>query len=282
MQKIAKAADAIWHLLKNPWLLNKVFDEEQYWRKRVIKKHGFENGLPVLDLGSVLDKTSETISPYTFLDGGSLVTDLALLRSLVRRFQVENYLEIGTWRGESVANVAPLVKKAVTIDLPDSVMHTLGRDEAYIGQQRTFSANLPNVVHVQANSLTLDFRTLGDSFGLAFVDGDHHYEAVCSDTRNVLKCLLPDGIIVWHDYALNPEQVRWSVLAGILDGLPAALHQHLFHVSNTKCALYLPKGITALPGATMLPCRSPARSFLVELKISGKENQYKKPLPDCV
>lgn len=267
IHKIVKAAVAIWQLVKNPWLLNKMFDEELYWRKRVLKKYDFKNGLPVLDLVSVFDTSAETISPYAFLDGGSLPTDLALLRCLARRFQVENYLEIGTWRGESVANVAPFVKKAVTIDLPDDAMHYMRRGEEYIGQHRVFSENLPNVIHVRANSITLDFRTLGDSFGMAFIDGDHHYEAVRSDTRNVLKCLSPEGIIVWHDYALNPEQVRWSVLAGILDGLPAEMHQRLFHVSNTLCAIYLPQGISNLPGATILTGKSPERCFEVEIKL---------------
>jgi len=275
IHKIVKAADAVWQLAKNPWLLNKMFDEELYWRKRVLKKYDFKNGLPVLDLVSVFDTPTETISPYAFLDGGSLPTDLALLRYLVRRFQVENYLEIGTWRGESVANVAPIVKKAVTIDLPDDAMRSMRRSEDYIGQQRVFSENLSNVIHVRANSLTLDFPTLGDSFGLAFIDGDHHYEAVRSDTRNVLKCLLPEGIIVWHDYALNPEQVRWSVLEGILDGLPADMHQRLFHVSNTLCAVYLPQGISNLPGATILPRKSPDRYFEVEIKLREMRSKSK-------
>jgi predicted O-methyltransferase YrrM len=274
--KIIKAADAIWQLLKNPWLLNKIFDEELYWRKRVLKKYDFENGLPVLDLVSFFDAPAETISPYAFLDGGSLPTDLALLKCLARRFQVENYLEIGTWRGESVANVAPFVKKAITIDLPDDAMRSMRRSEEYIGQHRLFSENLPNVTHVRANSLTLDFRTLGDSFGMAFIDGDHQYEAVRSDTGNVLQCLNPDGIIVWHDYAMNPEQVRWSVLAGILDALPADMHQRLFHVSNTKCAVYLPKGASDVPSATILPGKSPERYFEVEIIL--RETRSKSEL----
>ncbi|HSV88127.1 MAG TPA: class I SAM-dependent methyltransferase [Bacteroidales bacterium] len=267
MRNLVKAADALRQLVKNPWLLNKLFDEELYWRKKVLRKRKFENGLPVLDLSTFFEKATETVSPYAFLDGGSLPTDLALLRALARRFKVENYLEIGTWRGESVANVAPLVKNAVTINLPDDSMRKIGHSEEYIMQHRVFSSNLPNVVHLQANSLKFDFRSLGNDYGLAFIDGDHHYEAVKSDTRNVLHCLHPLGIIVWHDYGLNPEQVRWSVLAGILDGLPSAMHHRLFHVSNTKCAVYFPVGTIERLQVIQLQGPTTERYFEIMIRI---------------
>jgi hypothetical protein len=182
------------------------------------------------------------VSPYAFLDGSCTPLDLALLRGLAERYAVANYLEIGTWRGESVANVAPLVKHAVSINLSDAEMRAMGRGEDYIGLHRYFSEALPNVRHVQANSLSFDFGALGKRFDMVFIDGDHHYEMVRSDTGKVLEVIQEEkGLIVWHDYARNPEQVRWSVLAGILDGLPEAMRQHVYHISNTLCAVYLPQ-----------------------------------------
>ncbi len=250
--KILKAFEGLIQIARNPYLLNHVLDEEAYWRKRVVKGHGhgYDHGLPVLDIAMLFPDFSETVSPYAFLDGSCTPLDLALLRALAKRYVVDHYLEVGTWRGESVANVALLVRHAVSINLSDAEMRAMGRGEDYIGLHRFFSDGLSNVTHIQANSLTFDFGSLDEKFDMVFLDGDHHYEMVRSDTHKVLSVLKEEsGIVVWHDYAHNPEQVRWSVLAGILDGLPIAMHQHVYHVSNTLCAVYLP----TLPQASLMP-----------------------------
>jgi len=46
---------------------------------------------------------------------------------------------------------------------------------------------------------------------------------------------------VWHDYGYTPGNIRYEVLAGILDGVEADKHQYLYHVANTKCAIYINK-----------------------------------------
>ena len=47
---------------------------------------------------------------------------------------------------------------------------------------------------------------------------------------SVREKLLKDenSMIIWHDYGYNPETPRHSVIAAILDGLPASAHQHVF------------------------------------------------------
>jgi len=275
MDKFYKALIGLWQIIKNPWLLNHVLDEEGTWRKKVVRRHGFATGLPLLELTHLFPGFSETVSPFSFLDGGCIPTDLALLRGLARKYQVDDYLEIGTWRGESVANLAPLVKQAVTVNLPDAEMRAMGMDEDYIASHRFFSRGIDNVHHVQANSLTFDFTTLDRQFGLIFVDGDHHYEAVRSDSTRVLQVLKPGGIIVWHDYARNPEQVRWSVLAGILDGLPKELHSHLYHVSNTMCAVLLPELPEGVQPGILKANALPVKGFEVRVREgSGRTRNF--------
>jgi hypothetical protein len=95
-----------------------------------------------------------------------------------------------------------------------------------------------NISVIWHNSLTFDFRSLEKKFDLIFIDGDHSYEAVKSDTLNALRCLRDEeSILVWHDYGTSPEHVDHVVLAAILDAVPAAKHSNLVHVSNTQCAL---------------------------------------------
>ena len=102
MSRISKAFRSIRLIIRNPWLLNKVLEDERHWKNEVTKKYGFQNGLPVIRAEELFGDFSETIDPFAFLDGGSLPTDLALLKKLARRIPRCSYFEIGTWRGESV------------------------------------------------------------------------------------------------------------------------------------------------------------------------------------
>jgi predicted O-methyltransferase YrrM len=241
MSRISKAFHALYHLMRNPWLLNKVLEDDQYWKNDVVKKYGFHRGLPVISAQELFGDFSEMIDPITFLDGGSLPTDLALLKKLARRILPCSYFEIGTWRGESVANVASVAEICFTLNLSAGEMKEMGLSQSYIDQHRQYSRNIPNVRHIDGNSLTFDFQSLNRKFDLIFIDGDHHFEMVRNDTEKVFSHLIHENsVVVWHDYARNPETVRYEVLAGILRGTPPSFHQHIFHIAHTLCAVYLP------------------------------------------
>ena len=241
MSKFSKTFIALRRIIRNPWLLNKVLDDEVYWQKKVADDFGLPDGLPVLRAEDLFGDFSEIVEPFAFLDGGSLPTDLALLKKLARRFPGCNYFEIGTWRGESVANVASVAESCFTLNLSAEEMKKLGLDQKYIDLHGFFSKNLPNVTHLEGNSLTYDFQGLNRKFDLVFIDGDHHFEMVKNDTSKVVLHLVhKDTVIAWHDYARNPETVRYEILYGILSGCPSTLHKHLFHIANTLCAVYLP------------------------------------------
>ncbi|MDP1746019.1 MAG: class I SAM-dependent methyltransferase, partial [Bacteroidota bacterium] len=149
------------------------------------------------------------------------------------------YFEIGTWRGESAANVASVAKQVVTLNLPDEEMLKIGLDKKYVGLHRFFSNGFKNVTHIQANSQTFDYNSLNQKFDLIFIDGDHHYESVKNDSTNAFKLLKDENsIIIWHDYGNDPSDIRWDVLRGILDGTPNEKRNNLYRVSNTLCAIY--------------------------------------------
>jgi predicted O-methyltransferase YrrM len=266
MSKITKAFRALALIIRNPWLLNKVLEADQYWKNEVTRKYRFHYGLPVLKADELLGDFTETIDPFAFLDGGSLPTDLALLKKLARQILHCRYFEIGTWRGESVANVASVAETCYTLNLSDEEMRKMGLNQRYIDLHGYFSKNIPNIKHIHGNTLSFDFQTLKKKFDLIFIDGDHRYELVKNDTQKVFSHLTHDkSIVVWHDYARNPETVRYEVLAGILDGSPKAAHPHIFHIANTLCAVYLP-GKTG--GERLDPPVEPAGSFKVDISFN--------------
>jgi predicted O-methyltransferase YrrM len=250
MNKISKSFQAIISILRKPYLLNLVLEDNERWQTYILKKYPKTAGLAQTSFIELFGGINDTIVPFMFLDGGSLPTDLALLRALARQFKDCTYFEIGTWRGESVANLSPLARYCVTMDLPDEEKRASGMSHEYIQQHAVLSKHLENVRHLKANSFHYDFTEPGQKFDLIFIDGDHHYEAVLNDTKKVFAHLVhKDSIVVWHDYAYQPERVRYEVMAAILDGLDPSLHGHLYHVANTMCAIYLPGKISSSTAA---------------------------------
>ncbi len=262
--KVPRIASSLWGIVKNPSALRNPLDEEKEKQRYVARVHGLPQALPTVDILELFPDFDEVVDPYSFLGGTSLPIDLALLKALARGYPECRYLEIGTWRGESVANVASVAASCTSLSLGAREMANLGFPAGFADTHRFFSAGLPNVTYIEHNSQTYDFSQLRDRFDLIFVDGDHTYEGVRSDTANVFKLLRDErSTIVWHDYAFSPEEVRWSVLAGILDGCPPERRGKLYHVSNTMCAIYTER---PLKGAFVPWPRIPDKVFSVRMQ----------------
>jgi len=240
MSKFKKLITALQILIKKPYMLNKVIDDESVHQEIITKENPqLKNGFRMLDLLDLLPNFNTAVTPFSFLDGGSLITDLALLKGLAEKQTDCTYFEIGTWRGESVANVASVAKDCYTLNLSNETLSALGYSQEYLQQQDFFSKKLTNVTHLKGNSFDFDFSPYYHKCDVVFVDGDHHYGSVVNDTKIAFQLLKNENaVIVWHDYASNPDKVRWDVLRGIYDGTPIEKRKKLFSVSNTLCAIY--------------------------------------------
>ena len=239
MNKIRKAFKALWWILRKPVLLNRVLSDEDTWQSYVVKKHGLPNGLPVVGMDQLIGPGTIQLGPMTYLDGGSLPTDLMLLAGLAERIGNGTYFEIGTWRGESVATVASRASSCFSLCLSDKEMQEQGMQPGTIDAHMQFSKGLPNVTHLRGDSRSFDFRKLNRKFDLIFIDGDHHYEFIKSDTENIFRYLVHDkSMVVWHDYGFFPDRVRFEVLAAILDGVGTERAGQVYHVGHTKCAVF--------------------------------------------
>ncbi len=245
MNKLSKLFKAIGLIIRKPYLLNKILDDNDSWKSCVRRDYGI-SGLEEIELGALMDGEVVTIRPFAFMEGGSLPTDLALLKVLAAGFEDCNYFEIGTWRGESVANVAEVASSCITLNLAVKSMQEMGLSKDYIDQYAMFSRGLVNVIHLEGNSLEYDFAGLDTKYDLIFIDGDHHYNSIKQDTKSVfLNLVHENSIVVWHDYAWQPGNIRYETLAGILAGIPEKFKSRLFAVRNTLCAVYYPGEISS-------------------------------------
>ena len=139
MSRVSKTVQALASIARNPWLLNTVLAADvDAWQQKA-QAHAsrwdmLPAGLPVVSLREFLPPNgADTVAPFAFLDGGSLPTDLLLLRGLARQHPSCRYFEIGTWRGESAANVAAVAATVHTLNLSPDEMRTMGMPEEYIG-----------------------------------------------------------------------------------------------------------------------------------------------------
>jgi hypothetical protein len=241
MGKLAKLAQLIGTVAGNPKTIGRILldPEEEGYRRRMDGAYNLGLGLPTIDLLDVVPGLNETIRPYSFMNGASRTVDLALLKALARSIPHCRYLEIGTLRGESLVNVAEIADECVSISLSNQDMLSLGWSENYLKNNGFFLNGQPNLKCIGHDSSTFDFSTLG-KFDLVFVDGDHSYEGIKTDTENAFNVLRDENsMIVWHDYGYEYERPRWSAMAGILDGAPEKERGNIYHVSNTLCAVYL-------------------------------------------
>lgn len=270
MSKINKVIKFFKAILKQPSLINLVIDRNENWEKEVFKRQiEFVKGFPIIPIDSVIKSGKIEVSPYSFLDGGSLATDVGLLKSFAQLDTVNNYFEIGTWRGESAANIAPNVQDCYTLNLSGAELKQMGKSDDYINMHRYFSKDISNVIHLEGNSLTYDFSQFSKPFDLVFIDGDHHYNGVKNDTEKVFKHLLHENsIVVWHDYGFSPEQIRFEVMLGILDGVPVEFRDKIYHVSNTLCAVYLPNLDSDIATSFLKYPLEPSNRFKVSLSIN--------------
>jgi predicted O-methyltransferase YrrM len=228
-------------IVANPRRLARVIDSPPLTPKELTQRYfSRQSGLPQIDLLELLPDLDETISPYSYLEGQALPTDIALLKGLARKRPACRYLEIGSWRGESLANVASVSAECVAITLAADEMREAGYPETAIANEGFFSQGLGNVRLIKHNSRTMDYGPFANYFDLVFIDGDHAPEAVASDTKVALGLLRNnDSVIVWHDYGLTPESVNWGVLEGIRAGCSPDEISSVFHVSNTLCAVFI-------------------------------------------
>jgi hypothetical protein len=229
--RYGKAKRVLMTLITNPRSITRVINRENEMKRRVNNRHRIEEGLPIKNILSLVPNLTDfTVRPYLFSYGSTLSIEVAMMKGIAHQIPECRFLEIGTYRGETAANLASVCKEVVTVDMDK--------------EAGKFCRGISNVKQVIDDSITMDWKRLG-KFDLIFIDGNHSYIGVKADTENALCILKEGGIIVWHDYTMRfrleiegRDHIRWEVLAAILDGVPKDDHKHLSYISNTMSVVF--------------------------------------------
>lgn len=192
-----------------------------------------------------------------YFDSDSRVTrpvETQILATLVKYFQPKTVFEIGTYFGFTTLHFAcntPDNAVIYTMDLPVEGKMS-GRDQGGIkasyddvlvkqlsrsGVQNRFykrSAYKEKIVEIYGDSLHFDFTPYHGKIDFIFIDGNHSYPYVKSDTENAFKMVSPNGVIVWHDYDYIVHRDVFKYL-NQLSG-----EKKIYSIPNTRLAIYGP------------------------------------------
>lgn len=265
MNKLEKLIKGIQVLINKPSLINILINQNENWKEKT--SVNYQKGFNQVDLNQLFPDFNGHLDTVAFLDGGSMITDLLLLKNACLQFENCKYFEIGTWRGESIINLVDVAKDLNTLDLGNDDFKTFNLPQEYADAHGFFIKNNSKIKQHLGDSTQFDYAGLNQKFDVIFIDGNHEYDFVVSDTKNVFKHLVHENsIVIWHDYAFSPEKIRYEILNAILEGTPSEKQEFLYHVENTMCAIYIPKSFNT---KLMKTYENPRRTFNVNIQLNS-------------
>jgi len=170
------------------------------------------------------------------------------LSTLVKELNPQTVFEIGTYNGFTALHLAvnsPPACRIFTLDLPPD--YDVGKvvassyDDLLVIKlsQQTISQRfykkhpLENkITELYGDSAGFDFSPYYGKVDIVFIDGNHSFEYVKSDTENAFKMLSGHGIIVWHDFDYIIHKDVFFYLNDLAAKYP------IYSVPHTRFAIY--------------------------------------------
>jgi predicted O-methyltransferase YrrM len=194
-----------------------------------------------------IETASAEIAYGQFVGGpGQLpLTEAVTLGLLCRHLRPRRIFEVGTFKGLSTLTMAmntPEDTEIFTLDLDpahrqDVVFLTENGDITglpfTVGEFFQGTSFETKIRQLYGDSVLFDFSPFVGGVDLVFIDGNHAYENVRSDSQNALRMVRSGGVVLWDDYhpACGPGVMR------LLDELSRPME--ILSIAGTRFALYV-------------------------------------------
>jgi predicted O-methyltransferase YrrM len=175
------------------------------------------------------------------------LTESVVLASICKYLKPRRIFEIGTYRGASTLTMAmntPADTEILTLDLDPAQ-----RGAAKYGLEMGDITGMPFTVgclyrgtdseakirQLYGDSALFDFAPFYRTADLVFIDGNHAYENVKSDSNNAFRIVRKGGVVIWDDYhpECGPGVMRYLSKLNNPKGV--------FQIVGTRFALYMEK-----------------------------------------
>jgi FkbM family methyltransferase len=217
-----------------------------------------------------LTPSADSSAPHDPADHLMERDDAPVLAQIFRAVKPAKHLEIGTWEGFGATLCARNCEAQIwTVNLPegevtdDGARYTSSREPfhpanpfrggksddlvttGWMYREAGFSNRVTQLFGDSARMTPADFGQ--DSFDTVFIDGGHERDIVLSDQRNALQLTGRDGIIMWHDFSLNPEVVKKQpasrgVVTAVSDDIDRLSNDYsLFWVKDSMVMVAVPR-----------------------------------------
>lgn len=184
-------------------------------------------------------------SSHIFRERGMLpLTELLVLAGICKYLKPRRIFEIGTYKGSSTLVMAmhtPDDTEIFTLDLNPTQRETTKYQldigditglQFTVGELYRGTEFEGKIRQLYGDSACFNFEAFYDSVDLLFIDGNHAYENVKSDSDNAFRMLRGGGVIIWDDYHLE-----WG--PGVVKHLNELnKSKTLYQILGTRFAIY--------------------------------------------
>lgn len=175
--------------------------------------------------------------------------EVQVLAALTRHLNPRAVFEIGTYSGFTALHFAHNTgaeAQVYTLDLPADYRPSSGPGKLSYDDKLVLELSQRNIhgriyrdtpeetkiVELFGDSRTFDYAPYLGKMDLVFIDGNHSYEYVRSDTENAFQMLSERGVIIWHDfdYIIHRDVFKY------LNQLSKA--RKIYAIRNTRYAIF--------------------------------------------
>lgn len=187
--------------------------------------------------GAYIRKKQDIVSP---------LYELFNIAAISAILQPQRVFEIGTHLGASALMIGknvPASTEIFTLDLPqkdlskNNVMNPTESDNPYeVGELFKNGDEAKRIQQLYGDSTQFDYSPYFNNIDLIFIDGNHEYDFVKSDSINAFKMLRPGGCIIWDDYHWDYD-LFWC--AGVTQYLNEIAEEHnVYRIAGTRLGIY--------------------------------------------